>query len=105
MTKETGEWLTTEWIQGEYEVEGGYVRPAPGATFAHYDPFDYRRGGGSRLWQALQRLEVDDPQAIARFATEWGLLGLLHHDLLQFSYRYGPRSERYGAWTELRFGP
>ncbi len=101
-----GEW----WRFDRYDIRNGYIRPAPRATLARWQPLDdfqviragrkeqdspyqslLRLVNGLR-WDANARLTPESTEAILRWCAENGLLGLLLHQVQVV--RFAPRWER-----------
>lgn len=101
------------WRAEEYVLQDGYIRPAPGAAFVRYDPWDHYRlarqhGKQEDLtpYQELLRLadirfvfnqgrfvaEADDAQKLLEWCNRYGLLGVLFHRVQEV--RLAPRWHR-----------
>ena len=98
------------WRAEEYVLEDGYIKPAPGARFMRYDPWDHYRAVRQHgkqedpaPYQELLRLanirfvfeagrfvvEADDGQRILAWCNRYGLLGVLLHRVQEV--RLAPR--------------
>jgi hypothetical protein len=76
--------FSTWWARRSYFIEGGAIRPVRDSNIECYDPFEeHRRDVGEKnprlLVTDLERLDLDDEQAIRDFAERWGLLGAVQH--------------------------
>lgn len=101
------------WRAEEYVLQDGYIRPAPGAAFVRYDPWDHYRlarqhGKQEDLtpYQELLKLadirfvfnqgrfvvEADDAQKLLEWCNRYGLLGVLLHRVQEV--RLAPRWHR-----------
>lgn len=111
----TGRW----WRAKHYELRDGYLRPAGGAAFRSYEPLDdhdfLRRSRRSDFLPAYLRLAriVDmavsgetREQEILAWCGEYGLLGVLLHQVLQvrFAPRWQPR-RTLSAEAKRRLAP
>src|SRR4051812_21394720 len=90
-------WLRGEWVRRDYSVLNGSIRPNEGSACVAYNPFGIDRDDegasdileehtapdGGNLVIELARLDLDDERAIASFASQWGLLGLILHPLFE----------------------
>lgn len=113
--------LGTWWHFDRYEIRGGALRPAPGATLQSYDPWaryaQARSGWGNSggkapyelfldlVWSLRLRptskkgeppqLEPESEQALLAWCAEHGLLGLLPHEaeVAHLAPRWGPLDE------------
>lgn len=104
------------WRAEEYVLQDGYIRPAPGAAFVRYNPWDYYRlarqhGKQEDLtpYQELLKLadirfvftdnnrlaaEPDDARRILDWCNRYGLLGVLLQRVREV--RFAPRWQRIG---------
>jgi hypothetical protein len=77
-------------VRRPYVIEDGYLRPADGVA-EPYNPLE-KVDGTSKKWfdasvcKALIDLDPEDSSAIARFASQWGLLGLFTYRMLEWRY-------------------
>jgi hypothetical protein len=82
--------LAASWMRGPYTIEGDYIKPLPEGEMERYDPFASYYGADSArlersLYLELIDLELGNHQAVERFVTTRGLLGLFQHRLVQLS--------------------
>jgi hypothetical protein len=97
-----------------YIVDGGLIRAAPDATIANYALADLGRreaSGEGPLQQALRivadvpfkdgqpqrALDAEETRSLVEWCQSWGLLGLLHHQLLS--------AITAGRWDPIRNNP
>lgn len=91
--------FSTRWRRQRYYIEDGFIRPAQRSEPKEYNPLAsyFERGQTSRrdqLHLALAGLNTssdDQDEQIEKFCSEWGLLGLYQHRLIQLTYVPGPR--------------
>lgn len=79
------------WVRRRYLVNEDYIIPTTDSPAVEYDPVAVdregrTRPGGRRLVSEVARLNTTKNQAIEEFTSEWGLLGLFQHHLLQVRY-------------------
>lgn len=103
------------WRAEEYVLKDGYIRPAPGARFMRYDPWEHyrlarqhRKQEDLAPYQELLRLadirfvftkdgfavQPDDTPRILEWCNKYGLLGVLLQRVREV--RFAPRWERVG---------
>ena len=78
------------WRRRRYHVSEGYIRPVAGELTVEYDPLDSSTNDGLPAYLRLVNINEFDDHQIADFCSQFGILGLFQHDLLQV--RYTPTS-------------
>lgn len=88
------------WVTRPYRIQDGYLTPVAGTVPNQYRPLaegveSAPEGGRKFLHEALGSLDWTDMEELEAFASQWGLLGLFYHDLLQIRFETGSKT---GGW-------
>lgn len=106
MVKQKETIYSATWVKRKYCVGGEFVRPVPGEAPEEYDPFAAGYFGpqgtspGRSVYLQLLDVQTSEPASLERFCSQWGLLGLLPHSLVQWQ-----RAAPAGASGTVAQGP